>query len=134
VAFIAAAGNERQLVSAIEHGLEAQLGFAVPTFLRSADALGEIAAAVPFTAEGKVQVCILGDEPEAPAREAVRAAAGERDAVQFAGRDLYWLPGGRGVLDSALDMAALARMLGPMTVRTKATIEQFAAKHFAAAR
>lgn len=135
VAFTAPRGREAKLVAAIEQGLEAELGFAVPTFLRDADELAGIAAAEPFSPEvlaasaGKLQVCVLGEEPSTAMRAEVRERAGGADAIAFVGRELYWLPAG-GVLDSALDMATLARLLGPMTVRTKATIEQFAAKHF----
>ena len=135
VAFSAPDGAEKDLVAAIERGLEAELGFAVPTFLRGAGALGEIAAATPFAqdvlaaSQGKLQVCLLAETPGAQAREAIRVRAGEADALAFAGRELYWLPSG-GVRHSALDMAALGRLLGPLTVRTKATIEQFAARCF----
>jgi hypothetical protein len=34
------------------------------------------------------------------------------------------------VLDSALDMKTIERLLGAMTMRTMGTIEQLAAKHF----
>ena len=42
-----------------------------------------------------------------------------------------WLPAGP-ISDSALDMKALERALGPMTVRTRGTVEQIAARHFGA--
>ena len=51
------------------------------------------------------------------------------DGLAFGERELYWLPRG-GVLDSALDMKTIERLLGSMTMRTKGTIEQIAAKHF----
>ena len=35
------------------------------------------------------------------------------------------------MLDSALDLKAIERLLGVMTVRTKGTIEQIAERHFA---
>ncbi len=35
------------------------------------------------------------------------------------------------MLDSALDMKSIERLLGPMTMRTKGPIEQLAERHFA---
>jgi uncharacterized protein (DUF1697 family) len=137
VAFTAKGADERRIVAALEHGLERELGFPVPIFVRSARQLTAIAAAEPFPPEtlaaskGKLQVCLLGAKPATQAREQVRELAAGVDGVEFAGRELYWLPSG-GVLTSALDMAALARALGSMTVRTKGTIEQFAARCFEA--
>ena len=45
-------------------------------------------------------------------------------------RELYWLPSGR-MLETTLDLKAIERLLGPLTMRTKNTVEQIAAKHFA---
>lgn len=135
VAFTSGRSDEARLVAALERGLERELGFPVPIFLRSARELAAIAAAKPFTpdvlaaSKGKLQVCLLGGEPTAQLRKRVRDLAAGVDGVEFVGRELYWLPSA-GVLASALDMAALARTLGPMTVRTKGTIEQFAARCF----
>jgi uncharacterized protein (DUF1697 family) len=132
---VRAGGSEASIVGTIERGLEQELGYPVATFVRDGVAVREIAAARPFderqltSSKGKLQVCILGAPAPAPVRDALRELAADADGVEFAGRELYWLPSG-GVLESALDMATLARLLGPMTVRTKATIEQFAAKHF----
>jgi uncharacterized protein (DUF1697 family) len=120
----------------IEVGLEAALGYAVPTFIRAAEEVRAIAASAPFDAErlrssaGKLQVALLAESPTPRAREQALALAGDRDGLVFDAREVYWLPSG-GVLGSALDMTALARTLGPMTLRTKGTIEQIAAKHFA---
>jgi uncharacterized protein (DUF1697 family) len=72
---------------------------------------------------------MLLEKPPAKARSALLALASERDRLLLAGRELYWLPGG-GILESELDMKAIERLLGPMTVRTKGTVEQIALKHF----
>jgi uncharacterized protein (DUF1697 family) len=118
----------------IEVGLADALGYAVPTFVRSAAEVQAIAAATPFEAQrvsssaGKLQVGLLAEEPSPQARADALALAGESDGLVFDGRELYWLPSG-GVLDSALDMTSLARLLGAMTIRTKGTIELIAAKH-----
>jgi uncharacterized protein (DUF1697 family) len=124
-----------QVREEIEAGLAESLGYAVPTFVRAAAEVRGIAAARPFDAErlrsaGKLQVALLASPPSPGTRADALAMAGDRDGLLFDGLEVYWLPSG-GVLDSALDMTKLARLLGSMTIRTKGTIEQIAAKHFA---
>jgi uncharacterized protein (DUF1697 family) len=129
-------GSEERLQARIEQALEQELGYAVPTFLRSHAEVRAIAAAQPFTAErvqssaGKLQVLLLAGEPSKRARSEVLAMASEEDALALAGRELYWLPSG-GLLESALDLKAIDRLLGAGTMRTKGTLEQIAAKHCA---
>jgi uncharacterized protein (DUF1697 family) len=119
----------------IETGLEQALGYAVPTFIRAAGEVRAIAALEPFTREhleastGKLQVALLGARPPATDRKAVLKLASDADRLHFGERELYWLPSG-GLMGSALDMKAIERRLGAMTVRTKNTIEQIAGKHF----
>jgi uncharacterized protein (DUF1697 family) len=119
----------------IEAALARALGYAVPTFVRAEEQMREIAAMRPFEPEvieaskGKLQVSILASEPTERVRAEVLALADERDRLAFGERELYWLPSG-GTLDTALDLAAIERTLGQTTRRTKATIEQMAAKHF----
>jgi uncharacterized protein (DUF1697 family) len=119
----------------IEDGLRGLLGYEVPAFIRTAKEVLGIAAREPFPPEqlsasrGKLQVAMLLEKPPAKARSALLALASERDRLLLAGRELYWLPGG-GILESELDMKAIERLLGPMTVRTKGTVEQIALKHF----
>ena len=139
VAFAAGRRSERDspatLRERIEHGLGGALGYAVPTFIRAAGEVRAIAASAPFAPErlrgsaGKLQVALLDASPMPQARERALALAGDRDGLVFDEREVYWLPSG-GVLGSALDMTVLARTLGSMTIRTKGTIEQIAAKHF----
>jgi uncharacterized protein (DUF1697 family) len=120
----------------IEDGLAKSLGYAVPAFVRTAAEVRAVAAATPFEAQrvnssaGKLQVGFLSEPASPQARADALALAGERDGLVFDGRELYWLPAG-GVLESALDMTSLARLLGAMTIRTKSTIELIAAKHLA---
>jgi hypothetical protein len=60
----------------------------------------------------------------------VLALESDADRLAFGASELYWLPAG-GMSDSELDLKAIERLLGAMTVRTKNTIEQIAGKHFA---
>jgi uncharacterized protein (DUF1697 family) len=136
VVFAAAAEHPRELTARIERGLAAALGYVVPTFIRSSRELQAIAALQPFDARhvrdsaGKLQVALLSESPSPRARAATLALAGEDDRLAFGARELYWLPSG-GILDSELDLKAVAKLLGVMTLRTKNTIEQITARHFA---
>ena len=130
------AAQLRKVEERVEQGLAAALGYAVPTFVRDAREMRAIAALAPFTeAEvgaltGKQQVALLSSAPSAGAREQVLALASAEDLLAFGPRELYWQPAG-GVSDSALELKLIERVLGAMTVRTRATIELVAAAHFA---
>jgi uncharacterized protein (DUF1697 family) len=133
-----AAGREplAEMTSRIEAVLAAALGYGVPAFLRTASEVLAIAEAQPFAPrqvqafKGKLQVTLLSTAPAPRVREKVLALATEEDRLAFGERALYWLPSG-GILDSALDVNAIAKLLGPGTTRTKNTVEQIASKHFA---
>jgi uncharacterized protein (DUF1697 family) len=120
----------------IEHGLQRELGYAVPTFIRDAQQVRAIAAEQPFAAgelqasKGKLQVDLLLARPNVAARKAVLALATRDDRLAFGESELYWLPLG-GTLESELDWGAITTLLGASTRRTKNTIEQIAGKHFA---
>jgi uncharacterized protein (DUF1697 family) len=124
-----------KLSSRLEGGLADALGYEVPVFLRSAKELSAIAAHEPFDAQhldaskGKLQIALLTKKPAPAAAKQVLAMSTEADRLAIEGRELYWLPDG-GLSDSELDLKAVAAALGPMTVRTKGTIDQIAAKHF----
>lgn len=128
--------SDEALQRRIEQGLALALGYAVPTFIRSADEVRAISALAPFDAaelassKGKLQVALLGKAPAGRSREQMLALAGAHDKLAIHASELYWLPAG-GVLESALDMKAIERLLGSMTMRTKGTIEQIASRHFA---
>jgi uncharacterized protein (DUF1697 family) len=121
----------------LEAGLGAALAYDVPVFARSAEQMRAMAASMPFEADalaaskGKLQVVLLTAAPSAAARRRALALAPDGDRFAFDGTELYWLPSG-GLADTQLDLKALAKVLGPATVRTKGTIELIAAKHFAA--
>jgi uncharacterized protein (DUF1697 family) len=120
----------------LEAGLSEALAYDVPVFARSAEQVRAIAAGTPFDAgelaasNGKPQVVLLREPPRAAARTAALALAPTGDCFAFDGSELHWLPAG-GLADSPLDLKALARVVGPTTVRTKGTIELIAAKWFA---
>jgi uncharacterized protein (DUF1697 family) len=135
VVFAAPGEPPEELVTRIERGLAAALGYEVPTFIRASEQMRAIAARQPFAEEhvaassGKLQVALLTARPSAQAAAEILSLAGDEDALAFGERELYWLPSG-GILDSALDMKTIEKLLGPMTMRTQGTIEQLTAKHF----
>jgi uncharacterized protein (DUF1697 family) len=137
VAFDAGNATDAEVTEQIEQGLEAELGYAVPTFVRTADELRAMAAEEPFppealdAAKGKLQVDLLRGRPGKKDRDAVLALATEADGLAFgAGAHLYWLPSG-GTLESELDFKEIEKRCGLATRRTKGTIEQIAKKFFA---
>jgi uncharacterized protein (DUF1697 family) len=123
-----------RLVSQLEAGLAARLGYDVPIFLRSTKEVATISAREPFAADlvedsaGKLQVALLTKKPSAAAKRKALAQASDADRLAIEGRELYWLPSG-GISESELDWKAIESALGPTTVRTKGTIDQIAAKH-----
>jgi uncharacterized protein (DUF1697 family) len=129
VAFDAGRGDP---TATIEKGLEEELGYAVPTFVRTAEQMRALAEDEPFdaktldSAKGKLQVVFLREPP--PKSVLDRAT----DADQLAlgpGSELYWLPSG-GLMESELGMDGLIDLVGEATHRTKGTVEQMAKKFF----
>jgi len=136
VVFDVERGGEAELTEEIEAGLGEALGYAVPVFLRGAGELRAVAAAEPFDAslfsasKGKLQVAFLSAAPEVASRKKALAFTSDEDRLVVDGRELYWLPSG-GISETDLDLKSLESILGPWTMRTKGTIDQIAAKHFA---
>jgi uncharacterized protein (DUF1697 family) len=125
-----------KLTARIEKELAGELGFEVTIFLRTAREVRAIATEQPFpradveASKGKLQVALLPAKPAKKKREEILALATEEDRLAFGGRELYWLPTG-GTRDAALNMGTIDKLLRPMTMRTKGTLEQLAAKYFA---
>ncbi|MCB9763883.1 MAG: DUF1697 domain-containing protein [Alphaproteobacteria bacterium] len=120
------------LRAAVEEGLATALGYSVPTFVRSADAVRAIASADPFPGRqmgGKLQVGILRQAPSGEARSLVASLDGEADALALGEQELFWWPSG-SILDSSLDLKALERALGPWTQRTHGTVQRLTKKYF----
>jgi uncharacterized protein (DUF1697 family) len=137
VAFDGDGAPADELRGRIEKALEASLGYDVAVFLRTADEVRAIASHEPFPparverSKGKLQVTLLGGKPAASARKSVLALATDEDALAFGDRELYWLPDG-GISESDLDLKAIWKLVGQNTMRTMGTMEQMAAKYFAA--
>ena len=132
VIFAVDGSSEAKLTVQLEEGLRERLGYEVPVFLRSAAELTAIASHEPFEAKhlkaskGKLQIAFLTKKPSASAVDGALAHSSDADRLVIAGRELYWLPDG-GLSDSELDLKALAVILGPITIRTKGTVDQITA-------
>jgi uncharacterized protein (DUF1697 family) len=125
-------GDERTLEERIGAHLADGLGYAVATFVRSADHLRATAEADPFPdapTGGKVHVGFLRAPLSADEQRQVAAFALDTDRVAFDGRETWWHLGTGRMMDSGLGDPALARLLGDRwTVRTHATIQRIARK------
>ncbi len=121
------------LVASLQKHLEAQLGYAVPTLLRSAKEVIELAQQEPFSpaelgvAKGKPQVTLLVKAPSAAVRKQVLSLSSADDRLVLEGKQLYWLPK-FGISKSDLDVRSLERSLGIQTTRTLNTIQRLAKK------
>jgi uncharacterized protein (DUF1697 family) len=129
VAFAAGRGDP---TTKIEKGLQAELGYAVPAFVRTAEEMHALATGEPFDAEtleaakGKLQVVFLRKRPP---KSVLERATDSDQLARGPGAELYWLPSG-GLMESELGMDGLVDLVGEATHRTKGTVEQMAKKYF----
>ena len=68
---------------------------------------------------------MLNDSVGESDRGLVLELSNDADMLELAERELYWWPTGN-FLDSELDLKVVEGILGPMTIRTKGTIERLA--------
>jgi uncharacterized protein (DUF1697 family) len=120
---------------AIAAHLQAQLGYAVATFIRTPSELVEICAYWPFEdadhgAEGHtLHIGFLAQPPGSDAEGKLQAFATDSDAFHIAGREVYWLRRGR-MSDSEFSGAVLEKTLGQAaTFRNANTVRKIAAKY-----
>ena len=136
VVFDAADEPVDAVTARLEQGLEKALGYEVVAFVRDADEIRAIASAEPFPSEaveassGKLQIDFLAQPPAPDVREQVLALQTDGDRLAWGERELFWLPTG-AMMESDLDLSAIAKLIGPTTRRTKGTVEQIAQKYFA---
>jgi uncharacterized protein (DUF1697 family) len=136
VVFEAGRESAAKLTARIEKDLERALGHEARIFLRTRAEIEAMVAAEPFehslveASKGKLQVSLLEAKPAAAAREQVEALATDDDRLAFGERELYWLPSA-GTMESGLERKEIEKLLGPVTQRTKGTIEALAVKFFA---
>lgn len=128
VVFDAAGTSATSLARQIEERLAADLGFTrAVTFVRTAAQMRALAAAdpIPRRAEQKLHVMFLPRKPDPKVLE----FASESDPLALGPKELFWGPEGR-MTDSEIDLAAMEKLVGPWTMRTKGTVDQIAARYF----
>lgn len=129
----AANADRHDLETQIAAALGSQLGYEVPTIVRSGDEVRATAAAEPFDRDlsaeftGKMQVAWLKDKPNAASKRALRGLATDNDLIAIDDLKLFWLPRG-SVLDSMIEMADFDRIAGITTMRTVTTLQRIAKK------
>ncbi len=133
VLFRSAGKRAATLEAHIAKELERRLGYPVDTFVRSQKEVAAIARHQPFSetvmaaSKGKLQIAMLSKAPAASERKAALALSTPDDQLAIEGRQLYWLPKGN-MSESVLDLKALSKTLGLMTIRTHRTLTRLAAK------
>lgn len=126
-----APGKTKPNQAEVEEALEAELGFEVPVYLRSATQLEKITKLSPFmpkqikASKGKLQVAFLPKKPPKARVNEAMALELESDPIAIEGTELLWLPAS-GTQTSELDLRRLERAIGPWTMRTMGTVEQIA--------
>ncbi|NND02097.1 MAG: DUF1697 domain-containing protein [Acidimicrobiia bacterium] len=108
-------------------------GFETSVFVRSLAELTEVSKKQPFTneelaaSERRIQISFMQAAPGKRAISDVLALVPPDERVVFSGREWFWLPL-RGISDSQLPVAAIERLVGPMTVRTAGTVKRMVDK------
>lgn len=126
---------EAPLRRRLEAHLERELGYAVPTVLRTPDELGALLEFEPFDradveAPGhSVQVVLLPEPPPAGLRAALAGMETPRDVFRGKGREIFWLSRGR-LTDSLVPLPKLEKALGwdRGTMRNRSTLLKLQAR------
>jgi uncharacterized protein (DUF1697 family) len=123
-----------QLEQRIAEHLEASLGYAVATFIRSPAELAAIVARPAFptsemeAAGTRLHIGFLDRPPETAAQRALLGLANDVNRFHVHGREAYWLCRGR-MSDSGFSGALLERTLGvAATLRNANTVRNLAAR------
>jgi uncharacterized protein (DUF1697 family) len=136
VIFDSAEGDAEQLEATIAGHLQARLGYAVATFLRTPQDLAAIAAYAPFSDPGldagtaTLSIMFLATIPPAALHDQLQAYETPMDALHVYGREIYWLCRGK-TTESLIDWPRLGKAitLPPLTVRNATTVRKLAAKY-----
>ncbi len=113
--------------------LAAAYGFDAPVFVRTTVELRAGVADLPFAPEvlaatqGKAQITFLDAVPTPDQVASALDLVPAEDQVVFVGRHWFWLPRA-GISTSALPVSKIERIVGPMTMRTVATVERMLAR------
>lgn len=129
VGFASALGAT-ELEGRIAAHLASALGYAVPTFVRSAAEVVDAASCTPFAC-GTDETHLVGflhAPPSAAARRATEALSNDTDLLVIRGAELHWRIRGK-VTDSSIKPGVLAKALGqPTTTRNTKSLRKLAGK------
>lgn len=114
VLFTSTVGDERALVRQIAAHLEKELGFPVPTILRTPAELREALAFgaamdVPDNSDSSLQVLFFAEPLTPDVRRRMAALETPRDRFECAGREAFWVTAGR-LSDSKVFKAGLGKI------------------------
>ena len=118
----------------VEAALEAELGFEVPTFVRTAKELAALAGHDPFPdvkrrKDDQLHVTFLKKKPSPTVAKAVADLSNDKDLLVIEGRELWHLRRG-SLSDTTIKPAAVeATGLAPGTNRNITTVRRLAEKH-----
>jgi len=134
IIFSSASTDIRRIEAAVASHLEAALGYAVPTFVRSLVSLARIASTWPFPgteagSDGQsLYIAFLPDAPNAADRERIEAASTATDSFKVDRSELYWLCRTR-FSESPFFGPAFEKLLGTAaTVRNSNTVRKIAGR------
>jgi uncharacterized protein (DUF1697 family) len=120
----------RTLEPRIEAHLGDQLGYGVPTFVRTDGELAKAVALAPFgaiTPPDTHVIAFLRCAPAAAARSATAALSNHQDRFEVHGKELHWLIHG-GVSDSSVKTSLVTKTVGqPFTMRNTKSLRKLAA-------
>ncbi len=113
----------------IESALEEELGFEVPTFLRTAAEVIDVADADVFGDSSSVEVSFLRAAPDAAAARALEATATGADRLAVIGREVYWGHSGDRALSTHSEGRVMRLLDMPTTQRSMGTVQRLAQTH-----
>lgn len=134
VIFETATKNSRSLEKTIEQQLQATLGYAVATFIRTDAELAAIAHYQPFSAARlkaaqALNVAFLADALDTASQKKLLALKTDIDDFHVHGREIYWLCR-RKQSESTFSNAVLEKAIGQSsTLRGLNTIQKMTAKY-----
>lgn len=138
VVFTAKTGATSRLEKQIEGHLQAALGYAVTTFIRSPAEVAAIASYQAFpdgaTDEGGLYIAFAQTPPGRDAQARLAAAQTERDQFHVHQREVYWRVRTRFSDSPFSGSGKFEKLLGaPVTVRNVTTVRKLAEKYPVAA-
>lgn len=138
VLFDADSTDAAELTAQIEQRLAQELGYNVPTFLRSLEALQHVATYQPFPTltldpSDTLSILFLAAPLPAELHAPLRSFRTAMDEFHIDQREIYWLCRGK-TSDSLVDWRLMGKQVGlpAVTVRNTTTIRKLVAKHAAA--